>query len=297
MPQLGRGLAPWWVRRLSRSATVPPTQTLDDTRPIGPSPARRALVLWAVVATLAGSIAFTATPAGSIVGGDFARIVSHPYQVALITPGGGQFCGGSIIGSSTVVTAAHCVERVGAGRVRVQAGNAHLFRGRAQIRRVDRIVRHPRYARQNVADIAILQLRQPLRFNRKVQPIELATSAELAAATDAVATGWGARFEENQRGSTRLRRVSVPIVDDGTCNTILGERRASILPRLELCAGAPGLDSCYGDSGGPLVIATPDGVRLAGVTSWGLEPCGGSTPGVYAEVPSLTRWIARHHAG
>jgi secreted trypsin-like serine protease len=196
-----------------------------------------------------------------------------------------------------VVTAAHCVARTPPRGVRVQAGSAHLFRGRVQIRSVDRIVRHPRYARENVADIAILHLSRPLRFNRKVRPIAPATAAELAAATHAVATGWGARFEENRRGSARLRRVRVPIVDDRSCDDTLRERGASILPRLELCAGAPGLDSCYGDSGGPLIIATPGGVRLAGITSWGLKPCGGSTPGVYAEVPSLRSWIARHDIG
>jgi secreted trypsin-like serine protease len=179
----------------------------------------------------------------------------------------------------------------------VQAGNAHLFRGRVQIRSVQRIVRHPRYARQEVADIAVLHLARPLRLDRKVRPIELATAAELAAATHAVATGWGARFEENSRGSARLRRVRVPIVDDRACNRVLRDRGASILPRLELCAGAPGLDSCYGDSGGPLVIRTPDGPRLAGITSWGLEPCGGRTPGIYTEVPSLRSWIARHDIG
>lgn len=258
---------------------------------------RRFVAACIVTVTMAGSGALAPSPAGSIVGGGFARITGHPHQVALVSPSGNQFCGGSIIGSSTVVTAAHCVERTGPRGVLVQAGNAHLFRGTVQIRTVARIVRHPRYAREEVADIAVLQLARPLRLNRKVRPIELATPAELAVATHAIATGWGARFEENGRGSVRLRRVRVPIVDDRTCNRALRDRGASIVGRLELCAGAPGRDSCYGDSGGPLVIRTPDGPRLAGITSWGLEPCGGRTPGVYTEVPSLRRWIARHDIG
>jgi trypsin len=277
---------------------IPDERTGAEAAPRRPTTARRRFVAACVVAVaLAGPLALAPTPAGSIVGGDFARIDGHPHQVALVTPNGGQFCGGSIIGASTVVTAAHCVERTTPRGVRVQAGSAHLYRGRAQIRSVDRIARHPRYARQDVADIAILHLSRPLRFGRKVQPIEPATPAELAAATHAVATGWGARFEENRRGSARLRRVRVPIVDDRSCNDTLRDRGASILPRLELCAGAPGLDSCYGDSGGPLVITTPDGVRLAGITSWGLAPCAGPTPGVYTEVPPLRSWIRRHDIG
>ncbi|MFN3218268.1 MAG: S1 family peptidase [Acidimicrobiales bacterium] len=273
-------------------STAEPARSRSDARRL-----RRFVVACIVAVTVAGSLTLTPSPAGSIVGGSFARITGHPHQVALVSPSGNQFCGGSIIGSSTVVTAAHCVERTGPSGVLVQAGNAHLFRGRVQIRNVQRIVRHPRYARQEVADIAVLQLARPLRFNRKVRPIELATAAELAAATHAIATGWGARFEENGRGSVRLRRVRVPIVGDRACNRALRDRGATILPRLELCAGAPGRDSCYGDSGGPLVIRTPDGPRLAGITSWGLEPCGGRTPGIYTEVPSLRRWIARHDIG
>lgn len=259
---------------------------------------RPALVRIAAV-VLAGSILLTLAPApaGSIVGGRFARITAHPHQVALLSADGSQFCGGSIIGASTVVTAAHCVEGLRGPDVVVQAGSAHLFRGRVQMRDVVRIIRHPRHARQGVADIAVLHLARPLRFTRRVAPIEPATAAELAAATHAVTTGWGARFEESRRGSVRLRQVRVPIVGDRACNRALGARGGSIVARLEVCAGAPGRDSCYGDSGGPLVIATPRGPRLAGITSWGLAPCGGRTPGVYTEVPSLRRWIGRHDIG
>jgi trypsin len=283
---------------------VPPTTNPDgairaESDPAGNSVQRlrRLVAVCIAVVTLIGSLVLAPSPAESIVGGDLAGIVGHPHQVAIITRDGSHFCGGTIIGSSTVVTAAHCVERTRPRAVRVQAGSAHLFRGRVQIRNVERIVRHPRYARQEVADIAVLQLARPLRFNRTVRPIQLASPAELAAASHAVVTGWGARYEENGRGSVRLRQVRMPIVDDRSCNRTLQNRGASIVPRLELCAGAPGLDSCYGDSGGPLVIRTPDGPRLAGITSWGLEPCGGRTPGIYTEVPSLRAWIARHDIG
>jgi len=38
------------------------------------------------------------------------------------------------------------------------------------------------------------------------------------------------------------------------------------------------------------VVSTGSGLALAGVVSWG-EECGGATPGVYADVPGLTKWI------
>jgi len=44
-----------------------------------------------------------------IVGGDFAFEGQFPYQVSLFLDSS-FFCGGSLISSTTVLTAAHCVE-------------------------------------------------------------------------------------------------------------------------------------------------------------------------------------------
>ena len=52
-------------------------------------------------------------------------------------------------------------------------------------------------------------------------------------------------------------------------------------PRSMLCAGGSGVDTCSGDSGGPLA----DAGRLAGIVSWGPDPCGQpGMPGVYTKV-------------
>ena len=50
-------------------------------------------------------------PAGSrIVGGTQASKGSWPWQIMLASPGGSQFCGGSLIHEQWVLTASHCVE-------------------------------------------------------------------------------------------------------------------------------------------------------------------------------------------
>ena len=52
-------------------------------------------------------------------------------------------------------------------------------------------------------------------------------------------------------------------------------------PRSMLCAGGSGVDTCSGDSGGPLAAAG----TLAGIVSWGPDPCGQpGMPGVYTKV-------------
>jgi len=93
------------------------------------------------------------------------------------------------------------------------------------------------------------------------------------------------RSESDEAGSNQLLEATVPLVSDAAC-AFLGIDAAT-----EACAGGTGTDSCYGDSGGPLTIIGADGTpKLAGVVSWG-EECGGTAPGVYADVPGLAGFI------
>jgi len=49
-------------------------------------------------------------PGGRVIGGTVAPRNSIPYQAALIINNSG-FCGGSLISTTVVLTAAHCVDR------------------------------------------------------------------------------------------------------------------------------------------------------------------------------------------
>jgi secreted trypsin-like serine protease len=250
---------------------------------------RRALV--ASLATIAGAAiataAITTGPAQAVVGGTPTDISDAPYQVSL-QDSEGHFCGGTIIGATRIVTAAHCTEGYSAGGITIRAGVTDHADPSGQDIDVAKIIDHPGYAEGDAADISILILTRPLELGLDVQAVGLADAGQLAAASNGLVSGWGQQDEDDERIPDELHSVAVPLVDDAACLVALDGDDHD--PSTEQCAGGPGSDSCYGDSGGPLVIRADGEPLLAGVVSWGLV-CGGSAPGVYAEVPAFSSWI------
>ena len=59
-------------------------------------------------------------PSVRIVGGTEAPINSWPWQAMLMTSSNRQFCGGSLIDPSWVLTAAHCVRGLSSSKVKVR---------------------------------------------------------------------------------------------------------------------------------------------------------------------------------
>ena len=250
----------------------------------------RPLVVAAILASvvLAGLFAIV-QPSGAVVDGRNADTNEWPWMVSLRS--GGHMCGGSIISPTTVVTAAHCVEGMGAGELAVLAGTRQVD-GVGQRLDVEVIIRHPRYDPDTVEnDVALLRLDGRFQFGAGVGPIAVDGTGFASAAdpgSRAWATGWGDLDEQGRLGAPDiLQEVQVPVVADGPCDRELGIERLVML-----CAGGEGAGTCYGDSGGPLASQGDDGVwYLIGVTSWGAV-CGEvGSPGVYAEVGAFTSWI------
>jgi len=251
-------------------------------------PVIRIPTLVLVAAVVAASL-LAVDAAGAVVDGTRTRAQRHPWMVSLQDEGG-HVCGASLISTTAVVTAAHCTEVYFADELEIVAGITRLDQS-GQRRNVVEIIEHPAYFDRDGFDIAVLHFDRPVRVTRRVRPIRLARAIEVGQTDSATVTGWGARSETDEVGSIRLLQGVLPLVDDSACNAQIRSEGEFIEPASEMCAGAAGVDSCYGDSGGPLVIRNRRGKpRLAGVVSWGIE-CGGSTPGIYAEVAHFRAWI------
>lgn len=235
-----------------------------------------------------------------IVGGIEAKAERHPWQVALVMPDISDnlyalFCGGTLIASEWVLTAAHCVRGLQEQQVQVLYGTTNLRLGGMR-QTVDSISVNPKYvARPRASDLALLRLSGPV----SAQQLELiADDAEVAvnrgAATLTVA-GWGNIYDYGIR-SIRLMEVEVPSVTVEECSR--PEAHPGKLTDSMICAGFPDgqRDACEGDSGGPAVLWSGNNARLAAVVSWG-DDCGDPLKyGVYARVAPHADWIKKLQA-
>jgi secreted trypsin-like serine protease len=130
---------------------------------------------------------------GRISGGFPMDIREAPYQVSVQFIYGslrGHVCGGAIITSYAVLTAAHCTYSKGA-TLGVRAGSNEVDSG-GQWRRVEKFQNHEKFVNYKSGyDISILFLESSLDYNFNVQPIQLNEQRVIKAGTLALVTGWG----------------------------------------------------------------------------------------------------------
>jgi len=233
-------------------------------------------------------------PSMLIVGGDDTDIEDVPWQVALTTAGGGQFCGGTVIDAQWILTAAHC----GATIPRIRAGVTDRRDTNGQDRIVAQTIRHPQYVSVGQGyDIALLRLQTPLDLSDpKVAAIPIATNLHREMGYEdadvmAIISGWGA-LSFGGPSSNILQSAQVPIVSNEQANQGYG----GSLNFTMLAAGfwgVGGVDTCQGDSGGPLVVPSPNdiGYVVAGITSFGNGCANAFQMGIYARVSVFEDWI------
>ncbi|MBC7974460.1 MAG: trypsin-like serine protease [Myxococcales bacterium] len=237
-----------------------------------------------------------------IVGGANTTIAAHPWQVAITTNSGFQFCGGSIVNASWIVTAQHCVAG-GNSDMRVVAGITRISQqATGQIRAVNAVTTAPGFTDPTVGDdVALLHLSTPLDLSgANAKAIGLVSPADATAgATNpgvvSNVSGWGTLSSGGGTPDT-LQAVDVPLLSNATVSSLYG----MTITGDQLGAGVlnvGGKDSCQGDSGGPLTVLFGGAARLAGVVSWGNGCAEAQFPGLYARVSSFHAYITGRTGG
>ncbi|EDW78198.1 uncharacterized protein Dwil_GK24137 [Drosophila willistoni] len=225
-------------------------------------------------------------PFGRIVNGVETSIEAHPYQVSVQTIQGSHFCGGSLINSNTVVTAAHCMQRYTSSQMQVRLGSTLRNEG-GEVVSVKNFKFHENYNKTlMINDVAVIKLSSPVRQTSRVRIIDLAEVTP-SSGTPAVVTGWGTTCYLFCSSPNTLLEVELQLLTEEDCAAdTFKYGEAKILPTM-VCAKAEKKDACQGDSGGPLVANN----QLVGVVSWGNGCARNNYPGVYADVASLRQWI------
>ncbi len=249
-----------------------------------------------------------------ILNGDIAVEGAWPWQVGLISRGApsifdGQFCGGTLISRTWVLTAAHCVydeapdlslTRVPPDEIEILAGTNYLEDGDGELIAVEAIYAHPDYDPAAIDnDIALIRLAEA-PSDPDIAAIKLpslAAEEQLAApGTPAIVVGWG-RLQDG-RFPIDLRQVQISLFDRSECNSLIsGPPKPGVVIQGDItenmiCSGVSegGRGSCNGDSGGPLMVAMPDGTYLqVGIVSWGYTADNAAGCSLEAEFSAFTR--------
>ncbi|KAJ0169870.1 hypothetical protein K1T71_014476 [Dendrolimus kikuchii] len=256
---------------------------------------------------------------GLIIGGFEVERGEVPWHVGIytkITKPYMQICGGTIVTSTSVISAAHCFWSdntntkppsdyvVAAGKIYRPWNDVNdIYAQKTEVMDIKIPILYFGSSANYQNDLAVLKLVTAIAFNRFVRPICLDFNEEthwnqLDDASRKVA-GWGLKTEEGE-ASLVLKAVFLPIGDLDKC---VNESPVAFKPYItsdKICAGyTNGTAVCKGDSGGGLTFhRVENGVYkhyLQGVVStapnYGLQQCNAFTWATFTSIMQYKAFI------
>lgn len=222
-----------------------------------------------------------ALPSSRILNGDTIEISQVPFQVSLQDRYGNHFCGGTIISTKFVATAAHCVDSIeDPSDILIRLDSNDRTKG-GILDLAKAIKYHEEYDEETLEnDIALIQMRVPIKG---VHTADLAYT-DFPEGTEVLVSGWGMESEDASELPTKLKAGTFKIVSLEECRRIYGE---DVIFDTNICAMSDDSNVCPGDSGGPLTI---EGIFL-GVISWGYGCNRAGFPVVFSSIPEHFEWI------
>ncbi|XP_041980461.1 brachyurin-like [Aricia agestis] len=234
-----------------------------------------------------------------IVGGSQVSTISaYPYQagiVATLTTGWTSICGGALVSTTRVVTAAHCWwdGEAQARQFTIVLGSSTIFSGGTRLETSDVTV-HPSWNTQTIThDIAMVKI-SAVSYTNNIQAIPLPATSDVNldfAGLTATATGYGKTSDAQNSfpTTTSLHHVNLNIITNSECQKSFD----ITLHGSHLCTkGTGGVGTCEGDSGGPLTVVWNTQRILVGIVSFGMgDGCAAGLPSVYTRVTAFLTWI------
>ena len=200
-------------------------------------------------------------------------------------------CGGTLIHSNIIMTAAHCYagpKYVNQSASFVVVAYSKLNSG--FVAKIETIVQHPRYNYDPPKnDIMLIKIDHAI-MTTQVKPVALNSQSLVPSNGDLVTVIGIDATLEGETGQDVLQEVILSAVSDLDCKIAYGEL---VIADLMICSYSPGKDSCQGDSGGPLIMAGNNAAMdvQIGIVSFGIGCAQPNIPGVYTRVSAYTAWI------
>ncbi|CAF3683317.1 unnamed protein product [Rotaria socialis] len=237
-----------------------------------------------------------------IIGGEEAMKNSWGWAVS-IRIHNNHICGGSLISSELVLTAAHCIVLVKTiSSLSVTAGSKYLSMINQQRSVSQAFIPFNYDSTTYTNDIAIILLSSPFDMNdRSLAFICLPPSIENYPPDDmtVIAIGWGVLSTTEKTSSDTLQQVTLKTISNGISACHISVYNENV----QICAGVQGggkgmkkekilifildniccfqLDTCRGDSGGPLMMFSNQRWYIVGITSYGNGCASPYYPGIY----------------
>ncbi|KAK9700852.1 Trypsin [Popillia japonica] len=215
-----------------------------------------------------------------IINGATAKIRDYPYYAFLAYKSEGLLCGGAIIKTNIILTAAHCLSN---RDIYVYTGIQALSDlQNHQPYRVKRVIKYPKYKGQSRYDIGLVILSAHIRLTPTVKVIKIANTSPRIGSKLAV-IGFG-----------RVR-CDGPATESSPCRIFYSKfLRSAVINVIEYYHGiihtkGRRQNTCYGDSGGPVVYRN----HIVGLVSSGEhENCTGYD--IQVAVASYYDWVQKY---
>ncbi|XP_054740558.1 trypsin alpha-3-like [Anastrepha obliqua] len=221
----------------------------------------------------------TVSHADGFIGGTQTKIQNYPAVASLETSNGTVVCGGALVSTSVVVSAAQCLEYNDPADLYVRLGTSDYASGGERISIASYKIHEDFDCDTMANDLVVIKLAKSIKKTKTVRTIKMPKKEPKAGKIGAL-VGWNA--------NEQLAEAEAKIISTKECGSGQYAYSSDDLTASMLCAAPVDAEVCDAQPGTPLIIKR----NLVGVVSWGYGCCGDKGhPVIYTEISKLRKWI------